>query len=302
MKQKYQSGIAVISAMLLAALTTVIVGQLIWQQQLLISELENQQNATQAQWIADAAIQWARPVLAEDNKTSTIDHYKELWATRLPATPVEGGKISGQIVDMQQFLNLNNLKNETSAQDSLNRLLNKLTLTNNLTPALVDWLDEDDLSNGAEGAESNYYSNQSPAYLAANQALVELGNLIRVKGFDQASINKLRPFTTVLPKNTELNVNAASAEVLSFVLPNTSLQDAQNMVATRNVTPFTSLADFKERMPKPDNDVGNINLSVNSRYFLVTCIAQVDRTILRVEALLYRDDTGWPIVLWKRIG
>ena len=302
MKQKYQSGIAVISAMLLAALTTVIVGQLIWQQQLLISELENQQNATQAQWIADAAIQWARPVLAEDNKTSTIDHYKELWATRLPATPVEAGKISGQIVDMQQFLNLNNLKNETSAQDSLNRLLNKLMLTNNLTPALVDWLDEDDLSNGAEGAESNYYSNQSPAYLAANQALVELGNLIRVKGFDQASINKMRPFTTVLPKNTELNVNAASAEVLSFVLPNTSLQDAQNMVATRNVMPFTSLADFKERMPKPDNDVGNINLSVNSRYFLVTCIAQVGRTTLRVEALLYRDDSGWPIVLWKRIG
>lgn len=302
MKQKYQSGIAVISAMLLAALTTVIVGQLIWQQQLLISELENQQNATQAQWITDAAIQWARPVLAEDNQTSTIDHYKELWATRLPVTPVEGGKISGQIVDMQQFLNLNNLKNESSAQDSLNRLLNKLVLTNNLTPALVDWLDEDDLSNGAEGAESNYYSNQSPAYLAANQALVELGNLIRVKGFDQTSINKITPFTTVLPKNTELNVNTASAEVLSFVLPDTSLQDAQNIVATRNLSPFTSLADFKERMPKPDNDVGNINLSVNSRYFLVTCKAQVDRTTLRVEALLYRDDSGWPIVLWKRVG
>lgn len=298
----YQSGIAVISAMLLAALTTVIVAQTIWQQQLLMSELENQLNASQAQWMTDAAIQWARPILAEDNKTNAIDHHQELWATRLPSTKIEGGKISGQIIDMQQFFNLNNVKNENSSQQALSRLLNKLSLNETLMPALMDWLDEDDIANGAEGVESNYYSEQTPAYLAANQALVEMGNLIRVKDFDAETVNKLRPFVTVLPKNTELNVNTASAEVLSFVLPEINLQEAQSLVAYRNVTPFLSIADFRERMPDQEVDIGNINLSVNSRYFLVTCIAQIDRTSVRVEALLYRDDTGWPVVIWKRIG
>ena len=72
-----QKGVAVISAMLLAALTTVIVGQLVWEQQLLISELDNQQNAVQTQWMADGAIQWARPVLTEDARTSELDHEKE---------------------------------------------------------------------------------------------------------------------------------------------------------------------------------------------------------------------------------
>lgn len=300
---KNQRGIAVIAAMLLAALTTIVVGQLVWQQQLLISELENQQNATQANLIADAAIQWARPILAEDALSSKIDHNQEVWATKLPNIPTEGGKISGEIIDQQQFLNLNNIVNDNSAQAGLNRLLSSLNLSNSLTSTLMDWLDADDISNGADGAESNVYRALSPAYQAANQLLTEPGNLIRVKGFDQATINKIAPFTTVLPKNTELNVNTASAEVLSIMLPDTSLAVAQGIVSARNIAFFNDLTDFKTRAFTNENakiDTTNINLSVDSHYFLVNCNAQFENTHLNATALLYRDGKGWPTVVWKR--
>lgn len=298
-----QRGVAVIAAMLLAALTTIVVGQLVWQQQLLISELENQQSATQANLIADAAIQWARAILAEDALSSNIDHNQEVWATKLPNIPTEGGKISGQIIDQQQFLNLNNVVNDNSAQAGLNRLLTSLNLSNSLTSTLMDWLDIDDISNGADGAESNYYRSLSPAYQAANQLLTEPGNLIRVKGYDQAVINKIAPFTTVLPKNTEINVNTASAEVLSIILPDTILAQAQGIVSARNIAFFKDLSDLKARGFTSENnniDTTNINLSVDSHYFLVNCNAQFERANLNVTALLYRDTKGWPTVVWKR--
>lgn len=296
-----QRGIAVIAAMLLAALTTIVVGQLVWQQQLLISELENQQNYTQANLLAEAAIQWSRAILAEDALSSNIDHDKEIWATKLPNTSIEEGIISGQIIDQQQFLNLNNIVNDNSAQEGFNRLLTSLNLSQSLTFTLMDWLDTDDISNGADGAESNYYRSLNYPYQAANQLLTEPGNLIRVKGFNQSIINKIAPFITVLPKNTALNVNTASAEVLSIILPEISIASAQGIVSARNIAFFKDLNDFKTRaFANGLVDTTNTNLSVDSHYFLVNCNAQFANTNLNATALLYRDGNSWPTIVWKR--
>lgn len=304
--RRQQQGIAVIAAMLLAALTAVIVGNMVWQQQLLISELENQQQQTQAMWIADAATHWSRAILAEDAHNGKIDHAKEAWATRLPPTPVEGGDVTGFISDAQQFFNLNNLTDTTEQNDrqraTYQRLLELLSLKSELADTLIDWLDKDDDKSGAGGAESNYYLGLTPPYRAANQRLVETGNLIRVKGYDNAIIRKIAPFTTVLPDNTPININTASAEVLAFAVPGISAQEAQTIVATRNIEFFKDLADFNQRI-STTSSISSANLSVNSDYFLVTCFAHYGNTRLKVETLIYRaKKAGWPIVIWKRYG
>lgn len=298
----HQKGMAVISAMLLAALTTVIVGQVIWQQQVLMSEIENQQDAAQAVIIANAAIEWSRAILAEDATSSVADHSKEIWATRLPKTSAEGGFLSGQIIDQQQFININNVAEDASTQRALDRLLLGLSLNQGLSSAILDWIDSDDITNDVNGAESMFYRTQTPPYLAANQRLTERGNLIRIKGVDKKIIDQLSPFVTVLPQRTSVNINTASAEVLSMILPDTSLQDAQNIVTTRNVAFFRDLEDFKNRLPNKNININNLNLGVSSQFFLVTCIAQFGRSALKVESLLYRNRQGWPIILWKRIG
>ena len=304
----HQHGIAVISAMLLAALVTTVIAQVLWQQRLLISELENRQDATQATWIANAAINWSRALLAEDSSTGPVDHGREIWATPLPPTPVEGGRLSGTIIDQQQFFNLNNVVIEnrlnTAQLETLQRMLEKLKLKSGLAGALVDWLDTDNaplsITNLENGAEDDYYLGLTPPYRTANQPLTEPGNLIRIKGMDAASVNRLSRFATALPAPTSININTASAEVLSFVLPGISLEDAQDIVASRNLAFFTSVGDFRQRFPDTSTNTAAANLSVNSHYFLVTCFAQFGRSQVKTEALLFRDDFGWPTVVWKR--
>jgi len=304
----YQHGIAVISAMLLAALVTTVIAQMLWQQRLLISELENRQDATQANWIANAAIHWSRALLAEDSNTGPVDHGREIWATPLPPTPVEGGQLSGMIVDQQQLFNLNNVVIEnrlnTAQLETLQRMLEKLKLKSGLAGALVDWVDTDNaplsITNLENGAEDDYYLGLTPPYRTANQPLTEQGNLIRIKGMDAATINRLSRFATALPAPTSININTASAEVLSFVLPGTSLEDAQDIVASRNLAFFTSVGDFRQRFPDISTNTAAANLSVNSHYFLVTCFAQFGRSQVKTEALLFRDDFGWPTVVWKK--
>jgi len=305
---RQQRGMAVISAMLVAALVTTVAAQLLWRQQLLISELENQQNATQAAWISDAAINWARVILAEDANIGQVDHLREVWTTRLPVTPIDGGEsagyISGYISDQQQFFNLNNLLVENrlnpQALKTLQRLLELLNIKPAQADAIADWIDADNMPLSTDGAEDNEYAALNPPYLAANQLLTETGNLIRVKGLNASTVNKISHFTTALPSSTSINVNTAPAEVLQIILANATLQDAQAIVASRNEEAFKSLADFSQRIPNKDIAINQANLSVNSHYFLVTCLAQFGRSQIKTEALLFRDDFGWPTILWKR--
>ena len=63
----------------------------------------------QAQALVQAGIDWARAVLGDDRRLSSVDHLGEPWAMRLPPVPVDGGELAGHIEDQQGAFNLNNL-------------------------------------------------------------------------------------------------------------------------------------------------------------------------------------------------
>ena len=73
-------GVAIITALLLTALAITIVASLFWQQQIQIRAVENQRLQMQKQWILRGAVDWARLILQEDGKYSTIDDLTEPWA------------------------------------------------------------------------------------------------------------------------------------------------------------------------------------------------------------------------------
>jgi general secretion pathway protein K len=123
MKSK-QSGVAVVTALLLTTLAITIVTSLFWQQQVEVRSIENQRFQLQKKWILRGALDWARLILREDLRTSRdkVDHLGEPWAVNLGETHldqyVENGKgdsdtseasLSGQITDAQARFNLNNL-------------------------------------------------------------------------------------------------------------------------------------------------------------------------------------------------
>lgn len=298
-----QRGMAVITAILVVALVASAASFMAWQQQLWLRQVENLGAQAQSRVVALAALQWARSALAQDARSSSVDHLGEGWAQPLSPLPVEGGELSGGLSDQQGLFNLNSLVREGKASAAdlavFQKLLDLLQLPPGLAGAVVDWIDPDAEPTYPGGAEDMDYLALDPPYRAANRALTTVDGLYRIKGFDAARVERLRAFVTALPQATPVNVNTAPAEVLAAVA-GLSLDQARALVAARKARHFADLADFRARLPQPEAPLNETLLSVDSRYFLVTGHARFGRAKAGCQALLEREATAWPKLVWQK--
>lgn len=293
MNKHTQRGVALVMVLLIVAMATTLAVFMAQQQSFWQREMENGRDRAQARRIAEAGIDWARAILADDAATSQFDHGKEMWAMKLPAIPVDGGEVQGTIIDQQGLFNLNNLvrNGALSAPDlaRFQRLLAALGLPQELGSTLVDWLDANS-ETSANGAEDEYYLNLAKPYRCANRPLSDIGELAWVRGFDASSIKRLQPFVSVLPESgTAVNVNFAPPEVLVSVLPGLTLQDARQMTLQIRSSPFKTMAEFLQRLPKSVSQESSMILSVSSQYFMVTGYATQGDGASSVHALLKRN-------------
>ena len=294
MKASTQRGVALVMVLLIVAMATTIAAFMAQQQGFWQREMENGRDRAQARRIAEAGIDWARAVLADDALVTQNDNGKELWAMQLPAIPVEGGEVQGTIVDQQGLFNLNNLvRNGVASAPELarfQRLLGALSLPQELGSTLADWMDTNSEAM-TNGAEDEYYLSLAKPYRCANRPLSDIGELVWVKGFDANIIKRLQPFVSVLPQSgTAVNVNFAPPEVLMALLPGLSLQDARQLVTQIRTTPLRSTADFLQQLPKGVTQDSTVNLSVSSQYFIVTGYATQGDGASAAHALLHRSD------------
>jgi general secretion pathway protein K len=289
-----QRGVALVMVLLIVAMATTIASFMAQQQGFWQREMENGRDRAQARRIAEAGIDWARAVLADDASVNQSDNAKEIWAMQLPAIPVEGGEVQGYIIDQQGLFNLNNLVSNgvvsASGLADFQRLLTALGLPQELGNTLADWEDADSNTMNS-GAEDEYYMNLPQPYRCANLPLSDIGELVQVKGFDAGTIKKLQPFVSVLPESgTAVNVNFAPAEVLMAILPGLTLQDARQIVTQTKTTPFKTTADFLQQLPRNLQN-STMNLSVSTKYFMVTGYATQGDGASAAHALLRRDTT-----------
>jgi len=298
-----QRGMAVITAILVVALVASAASFMAWQQQLWLRQVENLGAQAQSRVVALAALQWARSALAQDARSSSVDHLGEGWAQPLSPLPVEGGELSGGLSDQQGLFNLNSLVREGKASAAdlavFQKLLDLLQLPPGLAGAVVDWIDPDAEPTYPGGAEDMDYLALDPPYRAANRALTTVDGLYRIKGFDAARVERLRAFVTALPQATPVNVNTAPAEVLAAVA-GLSLDQARALVAARKARHFADLADCGARLPQREAPLNETLLSVDSRYFLVTGHARFGRAKAGCQALLEREATAWPKLVWQK--
>jgi general secretion pathway protein K len=301
---KRQHGVAIIIVILIMALATMLAVYVSQQQSLWQHQVESEFDRTQARRFNIAGIDWARAVLADDARNNNIDYESEIWAMRLPAMPVDGGEVIGAIEDRQGLFNLNNLVSNGSSNPvyvaQFQRLLVTLGLPAELALSLADWIDSDSETQVSGGAEDSYYLALPNPYRCANRPLIELGELSQVKGYDSKTIERLRPFVSVLPVTTAINVNFAPAEVLVAVINNLTLSDARQIVQQRNGNPFKDIADFTQRLPNGGIQVVSSYISVSSQYFWVTGRAKVGAAQVTAQALLQRNN-NWPTVVWQSV-
>ena len=299
-------GAAIILAMLLAALAATIAATLLWQQQRWINDHEHRRDQVQAQALAMAGVQWARQIIYDNAPAGAPVHEGQPWALRLPAIPLENGSISGYVIDAQSRININNLANTANrpaTRAALTRLVAALGLPEATLDAFTDWVDDDDRVTKPGGAEDAWYLAQANPGLAANAAVTRTSELAVVRGVSVALLGALRPLVTALDAPTAVNVNTASPEVLAAVANGLDRAAALALVTKRTQQHFTSVADFRARLPRPDIAFDDALVTVTSGWFEVSIEARQGDTLARARALLKRATRQgtWPEVVWQTV-
>lgn len=307
MRREPQRGVAVVTAILVVAVAASAAAYMLSQQSATLNQTALVASRAQADAFAQAGLDWARGVLAEDVRAGTIDTLEEGWARPLAGLPVERAVVSGAITDLQSRFNLNNVVKDGRRSDAdvqiLARLLESLGLDPQLSLAVLDWVDADADLAGSGGAEDTYYLALPRPHRAANRPMVQVEELYAVRGFDAATVAKLRPFVTALPARTPVNANTASAELLAAVVPELSREEARALAASRRAHPFRDLADLKSRAKQATPSTVDAHLDVKSGHFLVQVAVAQDDVQVASEALVARGAAGATpatAIIWRR--
>lgn len=298
-----QRGVAIILAMGVVALAALEASAIMTSQSTWMRRSELAADHAQALALAQAGVDWSRAVLSDDRRASSADHPGEAWALRLPPIPVENGELSGYLEDQQGAFNLNNLvksgKIDAAQLAAFRRLLAILDLPATLADALADWVDADNQPQPRGGAEDDYYLSLPTPYLAANRPLADVAELALVRGYDEGVRARLRPFVTALPRFTAVNVNTARPEVLAATIEGLDIDAARSLVVQRERAFFRDRTDFLDRLP--GGIVANEeNISVSSDYFLATVQVGYGSAVAHGTALLGRENTDWPTIVWRK--
>ncbi len=286
-----QKGVALLTALLLVALVTILTVNLQWDTRLDMRRSQNLFESDQALLYALGAEAWASEILQTDARDSDTDHTGEDWATPVPTLPIEGGAIRGFLEDMQGRFNLNNLVGRRGQVDEValeqfERLLTVLKLDPALARITVDWLDRDLEPGFPSGAEDGFYTARVPPYRTANLAITSASELLAVGEMDAASYLILAPYVTALPNGTALNVNTASAPVLRSLSDQISDTVAENLVGERGDQGFDGLAAFAD-LVEPEILQ---SLELSSSFFRLTADVSIGSTLFTLYSLLERND------------
>jgi general secretion pathway protein K len=287
-------GVALITAMLISALATIVAANLAWDSALDVRRTTVLLNRDQAVQVALGAESWVIGILHQDLEDSQTDHLGEIWATELPGLPIEGGEVFGNIQDLQGRFNINNLIGENGeieeeALQQFQRLLNALGLDPRFAGIAADWSDADLDASFPDGAEDPIYTGMVPPYRTANQALSSISELAALEGMDKLTFDALKDHISALPGSVNVNVNTATPAVLQSLDENMTVADVEGLIAEREAGGFADIATSFSSLVTPD--VLN-RLEDSSQYFQLKVIVRIDTVRVTMFSLLQRGPRG----------
>ena len=302
-KGERQSGVALLTALLIVALATIIATSAMWDFNLDQRRTAAMLYSDQAAMYALGAEAWAGRILIEDAEDSQNDHPGEAWATDLPPLPIEGGSVDGAIVDLQGKFNINNLVDDAGKTDEamvqqLERILEILDLDKNWAGLAADWIDSDVEPNFPSGAEDSVYMGATPPRRTPNTPVTSITELMSLPEMDKETFEALRPHITALPHGTPINVNTASVVVLQSLLEDQSESGADNIIADRPDDGYESVSELSDSL-SPEFTA---NLSVSSHFFRTVVRVNVGTVDLTLYSLLERENAGSVRTLLRSFG
>ena len=302
-----QRGVALIMAIVVVAIGTMIAVNLMWRETLDMRRTEAALAGDQGLMYVQGAEAWAADILRQDLVDSPeSDNLGEQWALELPPLPVDdnGGTITGRLEDLQGRFNLNNIIGADGKENQLmrrqfERLLVSVEADPALAGAVVDWLDPDTEQRFPTGGEDVAYSDADPPYRTANSIITSTSELMAVAGFDRDTYRRLAPYITVLPAGTKLNVNTASDVVLASMSDNIDLAAATSLVEERGEAEFVDINMTFEGLLEPDmlQEIDGV-----SEHFLLTATVTLGSNQLTMRSVLQRDRSGITRAVFRSLG
>lgn len=276
-----QRGVAIVLAMGVVALaamaaTAVMVTQSTWARR-----IELGADYAQAETLIAVGVDWTRALLRADRQASRVDTLDEPWAQKLPPIPVENGSLAGFIEDQQGRFNLNNLVRDGQRDSVQLAHFQALLGILGLPPGL------------GESLAAQLQATASP--------LVDVAELALIPGFDDGVRLRLRPFVSVLPVFTPINVNTASAELIAAVVQDLELDAARSLVDKRQRVYLRDYTEFMNQLPRGAR-AAKEDIAFGSNYFLVQLRVSVGDAQARGSALLARTSADWPSIVWRKLS
>lgn len=297
-------GVALITAMLIAALAAMVATDLGWDNTLDVRRTTVLLQRDQAMQIALGAESWVIGILHQDLQDTQTDHLGEIWAQELPGLPIDGGQVSGSIVDLQGRFNINNLIGESGevqpeALEQFRRLLAALELDPKLAGVTADWLDADQEPQFPDGAEDAVYTAMMPPYRTPNRMLASVSELAALAGMTREMFDVLAPHITALPGRTILNANTATPAVLQSLDENLTASDVQSLLAERGDGGFADVQTAFSSLVGPDvvNSIGDA-----TNYFQLQVTVEIGNVRVTLYSLLLRTPQGSVTPILRSFG
>ena len=321
-----QRGAALLAAMLTVTLVATFAAAALWQQFRGIEVESAERGRVQASWILTGSLDWARLILREDGRNAQADHLAEPWAVPLNEARLSSflavdssssasessaeleAFLSGQITDLQSRMNVTNLiDGNTVSETSLlafGRLFESLGLqASQLTDLATQLLEASRSANPVAvpsttaGVPTPAAPPPSPTAPLMPQRVDQLVWL----GLDPAALALLRPYITLLPARTAINLNTASAEVIHAATPGMEMADAQKLVTVRASSHFRTVAEAIRLVSDPNVQIALAQHAVATSYFEVQGQLRVDQTVVQERSVVQR--TGLTVrTLWRDRG
>lgn len=246
-----QRGAALLTAMIIVTLVATLATAMVWQQWRAVQVESAERARAQSAWILSGALDFARLILREDQRSGRPTALTEPWATPLAESRLstflavdkaqadDGPEafLSGSISDAQGRYNLTNLVTPAAGATPATVSLPELETLQRLCQLLgVETGVADRIAAGLLDA----LAPSTGAAPLLPRTVAQLSWL----GVDPASVQALQPYVVLLPVGTPINVNTASKEVLAAAIKGMDPASAERLIQIRQRTPFKDLPGF----------------------------------------------------------
>lgn len=302
--RKQERGVALIMVLLAMALVVLLATGMTREQSLRVFKAGHYLAQQQGHSIALGAEEFARRILIRDfeedrEQSLMVDSPDEFWAMNAAILPLDdSGVAEVQIDDLAGRINLNDLVGANGqvdplTKDRLGRLFIALGITGLNVDTLIDWIDADDQTISAYGAEDGQYLMAEPGYRAANQPFVSITELRLIEGMTEELYVALRPHVTVVPvSGIGINVNTATAPVLMSLHEELSEAQADSIIATREEERFEDIQDFLALPEFAGMGLKPAGLTLQTRFFEVVSRITYDHRVVNMVSLVFRNPEG----------